>query len=66
MTRLMAETYRQQELADQRVVEERDRLRPLLERLEADVTILSRAFGFVEPARLADLRRELGLSEGER
>lgn len=43
--------------------EERDRLRPLLELLEADLTILSRVFGFVEPASLADLRRELGLEE---
>lgn len=39
---------------------EAQRLRPLLDRMEVDFTILARAFGFVEPASLADLRREMG------
>lgn len=41
------------------IAEERARLRLLLEQLERDITLLARAFAFVEPASLADLRREL-------
>lgn len=47
-------------LYEQGAIAERERLRPLLEKLVRDVTILSGAFGFVEPASLAALRAGLG------